>query len=217
MRVAILGTGMVGRGLAARFAELGHTVTVGTRDPERSTSGGTEYALWLAAQPTIDTRTFAEAAATGEVVINATNGHVSLEVLHLAGAENLAGKVLIDVANPIEFGPEGLTLFVKDTDSLAEQIQHAFPEARVVKTLNTLNVSMMVNPGQLSEETTLFVSGDDEAAKATATSLLNDLGHHDVVDLGDITTARGAEMWLSLWFRLMQSLGTATFNLKIVR
>lgn len=217
MRIAILGTGMVGRGLAGRFADLGHSVTVGTRDPERSTSGGSEYALWLAAQPTIDTRTFAEAAAAGEVVINATNGHVSLEVLRGAGAENFAGKVLVDVANPIEFGPDGLTLFVKDTDSLAEQIQRAFPDARVVKTLNTLNVSMMVNPGQLADETTVFISGDDDAAKATTTGLLHELGHRDVIDLGDITTARGTEMWLSLWFRLMQSLGTATFNLKIVR
>ncbi|BBH16419.1 oxidoreductase [Nocardioides baekrokdamisoli] len=217
MRIAILGTGMVGRGLAARFADLGHSVTVGTRDPERSTTGDGEYALWLAGEPTIDTRTFAEAAAAGEVVVNATNGHVSLDVLHLAGAENLAGKVLIDLANPIEFGPEGLTLFVKDTDSLAEQIQRAFPDARVVKTLNTMNVSMMVNPGQLAEETSVFVSGNDEAAKATTTRLLNELGHDDVIDLGDITTARGTEMWLTLWIRLMQSLGTATFNLKIVR
>lgn len=217
MRLAILGTGMVGRGLAARFAELGHSVTVGTRDPETSTSGGSEYALWLAAHPTVDTRMFAEAAAAGEVVINASNGHVSLDVLRLAGAENLAGKVLIDVANPIEFGPDGLTLFVDGADSLAEQIQRAFPDSRVVKALNTLNVSMMVNPGQLAEEGTLFVSGDDAAAKATTTSLLHDLGHHDVIDLGDITTARGVELWLSLWFRLMQSLGTATFNLKIIR
>lgn len=217
MRIAILGTGMVGRGLAARFAELGHSVTVGTRDPERVTAGGGEYALWLAGEPTIDTRTFAEAAAAGEVVVNATNGHVSLDVLQLAGAENLAGKVLLDLANPIEFGPEGLTLFVKDTDSLAEQIQTAFPDVRVVKTLNTLNVSMMVNPGQLAEETTVFVSGNDADAKATAVSLLRDLGHHDVIDLGDITTARGTEMWLALWFRLMQTLGTPTFNLKIVR
>lgn len=217
MRIAILGTGVVGRGLAARFAELGHSVTVGTRDPERVTSGGGEYALWLAGQPTVDTRTFAEAAAASEVVLNATNGHVSLDVLSLASADNLAGKVVIDLANPIEFGPDGLTLFVKDTDSLAEQIQAAFPDARVVKTLNTLNVSMMVNPGQLGEETTVFVSGNDADAKAVATGLLGELGHRDVIDLGDITTARGTEMWLGLWFRLMQSLGTPTFNLKIVR
>lgn len=217
MQIAILGTGMVGRGLAGRLAELGHSITVGTRDPEASTSGSGEYALWLAGEPTVDTRTFAEAAAAGEVIINATNGHVSLDVLRLAGAENLAGKILIDLANPIEFGPEGLTLFVKDTDSLAEQIQRAFPDVRVVKTLNTLNVSMMVNPGQLSEETTVFVSGNDEEAKTTVKGLLADLGHGDVIDLGDISTARGTEMWLTLWFRLMQSLGTPAFNLKIVR
>ena len=107
MRIAILGTGMVGRGLAARFAELGHSVTVGTRDPEGVTSGDGEYALWLAGQPTVDTRTFAQASAASEVVLNATNGHVSLDVLSLAGADNLAGKVLIDLANPIEFGPDG--------------------------------------------------------------------------------------------------------------
>ena len=217
MRIAILGTGMVGRGLAGRLVDLGHQITVGTRDPEAATTGSGEYATWLAAQPQVDTRTFAEAAAAGEVVVNATNGHVSLEVLRTAGAENLADKPLIDLANPIEFGPEGLTLFVEDTDSLAEQIQREFPEARVVKALNTLNVSMMVNPGQINESGTLFVSGDDAAAKATVTGLLHELGHTDVIDLGDITTARGTEMWLPLWFRLMQALGTPAFNLKIIR
>jgi predicted dinucleotide-binding enzyme len=165
----------------------------------------------------VDTRTFAEAAAAGEVIINATNGHVALDVLAMAGAENLAGKVLIDVANPIAFGPDGLTLLTEDTDSLAEQIQRAFPDAKVVKALNTLNVSMMVNPGQISDTGTLFVAGDDADAKATVTGLLHDLGHTDVIDLGDISGARGTEMWLSLWLRLMQSLGTPAFNIKIVR
>ena len=217
MRIAVLGTGMVGRGLGGRFAELGHSVTIGTRDPERVTSDGGEYALWLAAEPTIDTRTFAEAAAAGEVVINATNGHVSLDVLQLAGEENLAGKVLIDVANPITFGDDGLELLTADTDSLGEQIQRAFPTARVVKALNTMNVSVMVNPGQLEGAGSVFVAGDDAAAKDIVTTLLGELGHAEVVDLGDISGARGTEMWLMLWVRLMQSLGTPTFNIKIIR
>ena len=217
MQIAILGTGMVGRALAGRLAELGHRVTVGTRDVAASTSGEGEYALWLAAQPTVQTRTFAEAAAEAEVILNATNGHVTLDVLHAAGADNLAGKVLIDLANPLDFGPDGLTLFVKDTDSLAEQIQRAFPAARVVKTLNTLTAPLMTHPDQLSQETTVFVSGNDPDAKAIAVRLLGELGHGDVIDLGDISTARGTEMWLALWFRIMQSLGTPTFNLKIIR
>jgi len=151
-------------------------------------------------------------------VFNASSGEAALELLRLADAENLAGKVLVDIANPLDFSA-GFppTLFVKDTDSLGEQVQRAFPEAKVVKTLNTLNASLMVEPKALGESSTVFVSGDDPEAKATVTGLLQSFGHEDVIDLGGIETARGTEMPLPIWLQLMGTLGTPRFNFKIVR
>lgn len=214
MRIAVLGTGMVGRAVSTRLAELGHEVTVGTRDPEetRARPDHEEAAG-------VGLATFAEAAQAADLVVNATNGTVSLEVLALAGADNLADKVLVDIANPLDFS-QGFppTLFVKDSDSLGEQIQRAFPATRVVKTLNTMNADVMVHPQALADgDHTVFVSGDDDAAKKTVSELLASMGHTDVIDLGDITTARGTEMLLPVWLRLMSSLGTAAFNFKVVR
>jgi predicted dinucleotide-binding enzyme len=162
--------------------------------------------------------TFAEAAASAEVVVNATSGDASLAVLGLAGADALAGKVLLDISNPLDFSA-GMppTLFVKDSDSLGEQIQRAFPDARVVKALNTLTAELMVRPAGLPESSSVFVSGDDAEAKAAVTALLTEFGHEDVIDLGDITTARGTEMLLPVWLRLMGALGTPMFNFRIVR
>ena len=139
-------------------------------------------------------------------------------MLRLAGAENLAGKPILDIANPLDFSA-GFppTLFVKDSDSLGEQVQRAFPEAKVVKTLNTLTASLMVNPKSLGASSTVFVSGDDAEAKATVVALLESFGHDDVIDLGPLETARGTEMLLPIWLRLMGALGTAQFNFKIVR
>ena len=140
----------------------------------------------------------------------------ALDLLGQAG--DLAGTVLLDISNPLDFSA-GFppTLAVKDTDSLAEQLQRAFPDTRVVKSLNTLTAELMVHPDRLPEPTTVFVSGDDADAKRLVTGLLTELGHRDVIDLGGIETARGTEMWLPLWLRLMGALGTAEFNLKVVR
>jgi predicted dinucleotide-binding enzyme len=180
--------------------------------------GNPPYADWAAQHADISLASFADAAAGAETVVNATNGAASLDVLALAGADNLAGKVLIDIANPLDFS-QGMppTLLVKDTDSLGEQIQRAFPAARVVKTLNTLTAALMVRPDALPEGSSVFVSGDDADAKSTVSALLEELGHTDVIDLGDLSTARGAEMLLPLWLRLMGALGTPIFNVKIVR
>jgi len=210
MDIAVLGTGMVGQALAARLVELGHEVIVGTRDPEATLARDDAQPAPLA--------TFADAAAGAELVLNATNGQATLEVLGLAGADNLAGKVLVDVSNPLDFS-QGMppTLTVKDTDSLGEQVQRAFPDARVVKTLNTMNADLMVHPDKLGRPSSVFVSGDDAEAKQVVTGLLTELGHQDVVDLGGIETARGAEMLLPVWLRLMGALGTAAFNFKVVR
>ncbi|GAA4412894.1 NAD(P)-binding domain-containing protein [Fodinibacter luteus] len=225
MKIAVLGTGMVGRALAGRLSGLGHDVTIGTRDPQATLArttpdgmGSPPFSSWSASHPDVPLVPLAEAAAGAELVVNATNGSGALPALEQVGAEHLAGKVLVDISNPLDFS-QGFppTLFVKDTDSLGEQIQRAFPQARVVKTLNTLNADLMVDPASLGAESSVFVSGDDAAAKATVTGLLESFGHTDVIDLGDISTARGTEMYLPIWLRLMGALGTAAFNVKIVR
>ncbi|BCW66831.1 oxidoreductase [Arthrobacter sp. NicSoilB4] len=225
MKTAILGTGTVGRTIAARLVELGHGVIIGTRDPEATLArteadpmGNAPFADWAAENPGVTLAGFSDAAAGAELVVNATNGAASLDVLAQAGVEHLDGKVILDIANPLDFS-QGMppTLFVKDTDSLGEQIQRAFPTARVVKSLNTLNADLMARPGSLPEASTVFVSGNDAAAKETVTELLKEFGHQDVIDLGDITTARGTEMLLPVWLRLWGALGTPAFNFKIVR
>lgn len=217
LRIAVLGTGPVGRAVAGRLAELGHAVTLGTRDPD-DTGGRPEHAAWAAEHPEVGLARFDEAAAASELVVNAAGGDVSLGVLAAVGAEHLAGKVLLDLSNPLD-GSSGFppTLFVKDDDSLGETIQRSYPDARVVKSLNTLNNALMVDPQRLGEDTTVFVSGDDAEAKSVVTALLRQLGHGDVIDLGGIETARGPEMWLPLWIRINLALGGSDFNLKVVR
>ena len=198
----MLGTGMVGRTLAGKLRELGHDVRVGSR------SAGE------------DAVPFAEAAAHGEVVLNCTAGMASLEALESAGAEHLEGKLLIDVANALDFSAgRPPTLGFANTDSLGERIQAAFPGARVVKALNTINAAVMVDPGSVPGEHVIFVCGDDEAAKRQTTALLGELGWpaERVLDLGDITAARATEMYLALWLRLMGALGGASFNIAIER
>jgi predicted dinucleotide-binding enzyme len=226
MKVGVLGTGEVGRALAGKLDELGHAVMVGTRDVGRLLAAGPgpwgqpPFSDWHRDHPRVAVGTFARAAAHGEMVINATAGAATLEALRAAGRENLAGKVLIDVANPLDFSA-GMppTLTVANTDSLGEQVQRAFPEARVVKALNTVNARLMVDPGAIGDgDHHVFVSGNDPEARAQVIALLRDgFGWSEVVDLGDITTARGTEMYLALWVRLMAALGTAAFNIRIVR
>jgi predicted dinucleotide-binding enzyme len=152
-------------------------------------------------------------------VVNATSGSASLEALGRLGDGHLAGKIVLDVSNPLDFS-NGFppTLTVKDTDSVAEQIQRAFPDARVVKTLNTVTASVMVDPGSVGEgDTSVFVAGDDAAALGETRSLLESLGWRDVIELEGLQNARGLEMWVSLWVRLMGSFGTPIFNIKVVR
>ena len=225
MDIAVLGTGAVGRAIAGRLDELGHSVAIGTRDPAATTArvdpdqmGNPPFGTWHAAHPGVELTTFADAAAGASLVVNASSGAVTFDVLDLAGADNLKGKVLLDIANALDFSA-GFppTLLVKDTDSLAEQVQRAYPGAKVVKALNTLTASLMVDPQSLGQSSTVFVSGDDADAKAQVVELLESFGHDDVIDLGALETARGAEMLLPLWLRLMGALGTGQFNFKVVR
>jgi predicted dinucleotide-binding enzyme len=226
MKIGVLGTGIVGRVLGARLAELGHDVTIGTRNVEAllartepDAMGNEPFAAWKQGNLRIGLGTFAEAAAAGKLIVNATNGAGSLDALRSAGDENLDGKVLIDIANPLDFsGGMPPSLVVSNTDSLGEQIQRAFPTAKIVKTLNTVNAFVMADPSIVAGgEHTVFVSGNEEPAKAQVTELLRSFGWRQIIDLGDITTARGPEMYLPLWIRLWGALGTGTFNVSVVR
>jgi predicted dinucleotide-binding enzyme len=216
VRIGVLGTGIVGRTLGGKLVELGHEVRMGSRE-----AGNDAAVEWVqSARESASEGTFADAAEFGELVINATGGKVSVDALSMAGAENLAGKVLIDVSNSLDFGGGGPPVVgVSVDDSLGERIQAAFPDARVVKALNTMNAALMVAPGSLGETTNVFVCGDDDAAKAQVIELLETFGwlSGDIVDLGDISAARGAELYVALWVRLMGALGTPQFNIRIVR
>lgn len=227
MQIGIFGTGMVGQTLAAALVAKGHEVMIGTRDPAATLAretgtpmDPTPFREWLASNPGVKLGTFAEAARFGEALINATSGGGALPALEAAGADALGEKVMLDVANPLDFS-HGMppTLSVCNTDSLGEQLQRAFPRLRVVKTLNTTNVRVMIDPAAVAGgDHTMFVCGNDAAAKADATRWLGEwFGWRDVVDLGDITTARGTEMLLPLWLRLWGALGTPMFNFKVAR
>jgi predicted dinucleotide-binding enzyme len=227
MKIGILGTGVVGQTLAAKLAELDHDVVVGTRNvaetmanTEPSPYGLPPFSVWLQQNPGARLGTFAGAAQHGEMVINATSGMGSLQALQQSGAHNLGGKILLDISNPLDFS-QGMppTLAVVNTDSLGEQIQRNFPTTKVVKTLNTVTASLMVNPRQLAAGNhALFVSGNDAVAKAQVAEWLAEwFGWQHIIDLGDITTARGTEMYLPLWLRLWGALGTGVFNIQVVK
>jgi predicted dinucleotide-binding enzyme len=216
MRIAVLGTSAVGRAVAGRTAELGHTVFMGTRDPA-TTAAREAFATWHRDNSAVQLATFAQAASGADLVINATGGDASLAALQAAG--DLNGRVVLDISNPLDhsagFPPP---LFVSNTDSLGEQIQRAFPAALVVKALNTMNNAIMVRPRELADgDHTVFVCGDSAEAKAVVTDLLTQFGHRDVFDLGDITAARGTEMYVALWLRMAIAQGRSNFNIKVVR
>jgi predicted dinucleotide-binding enzyme len=214
VKIGVLGTGTVGRTIASKLVELEHEVTMGSRSPD-----GEALLEWVGeAGERASGGSFADAAAAAELVFNCTAGAASLEALAAAGAENLDGKTLIDVANPLDFS-QGMppTLSVCNDDSLGEQIQAAFPQARVVKALNTVNAAIMTAPGKVPGDHSLFVCGNDAGAKSEATALLESFGwpRDSLIDLGDISSARGTEMYLPLWLRLMGALGSAEFNIAV--
>lgn len=208
----MLGTGTVGRTVAAGLARLGHEVVIGTRDPA-ATRSRDDWDSDLPLHP------YAEVADGADVVVNATNGQASLAALQAVGADRLAGKVVLDLANALDLsGGFPPTMAVDDKDSLAEQIQRAFPQARVVKALNTVNARVMVDPGKVGDgDTTMFAASDDAEARAVVVGLLEQLGWRDIVQFDELSAARGLEMTLPLWVRLMAKLGTPDFNFKLVR
>jgi predicted dinucleotide-binding enzyme len=227
MKIAVLGTGMVGQALAGKLSALGHEVTVGTRDVEATLArtepdylGNPPFAVWRESHAGVGLETAAEAAAEAELILNATNGEGSIAMLELAGEQNLAGKVLIDIANPLDFSTgRPPSLFVSNTDSLGEQIQRRFPQARVVKALNTMNCQVMVDPSRVPGEHDVFLCGEDADAKRQVTELLESFGWPAarIRDLGGISSARGTEMYVALWLRLWGAVGTGDFNIALVQ
>jgi len=226
MKIGILGTGIVGRSHAGKLTGLGHEVMIGTRDVARTLAvskpdaiGNPPFSVWHKDHPGVKLGALAEAAAHGEIIFNALNGEAAVEALKKLESV-LDAKTVIDITNPLDFS-KGMppSLFVSNKDSLGEQIQRALPRAKVVKTLNTVNALLQVNPRQLADgDHDIFVSGNDVSAKAQVIRILKDwYGWNNIIDLGDITTARGAEMLLPMWVRLWNTLQTPLFNYKIVR
>lgn len=225
MNIAVLGTGMVGRAQAAKLAELGHTVVMGTNNVERKMAedkedsmGNPPFKVWHKDHGSIKLVSFVEAAKHGEIVIEALHGDAAVGVLKTVESE-LAGKVLIDIANPLDFS-KGMPpfLFVNNTDSLGEQIQRALPQTKVVKSFNTLNAILQVNPHLLAGgDHDIFLSGNDAKAKTVVIEILKSYGWKNIHDLGNITTARGTEMLMPLWLQLFGSFKTPMFNYKIVK
>jgi len=216
MKIGILGTGMVGQTIGEKLVTLGHEVKLGSRQH------GNEKALgWVQKVGAKGSAgTFAEAAAFGELVFNCALGTASLDALGQAGAGNLKGKILIDVAVPLDFS-KGMppSLFSGNTDSLGEGAQRLLPETKVVKSLNTVNCNVMVDPKRVGGgEHDIFVAGNDAAAKAEVSEYLRSwFGWKSVIDLGDISAARATESYLPLWLRLWGALKTADFNVRVVR
>ncbi|MGZ5133681.1 MAG: NADPH-dependent F420 reductase [Chitinophagaceae bacterium] len=216
MKIAVFGTGMVGDTIGSKLIELGHSVMMGsrTKDNEKAKAFVDKHNGKATAG------TFADAGAFGEIIFNCTAGAGSIEALKLGGEKNLAGKIIVDIANPLDFS-KGMppSLSIVNTNSLGEEIQKAYPQTRVVKALNTMWCGVMVNPLMINGgDHNVFVSGNDAAAKQEVKTILQSFGWNDknILDLGDITTARGTEMFLPLWLRIWGATNNGAFNIKIV-
>jgi 8-hydroxy-5-deazaflavin:NADPH oxidoreductase len=214
MKFAVLGTGIVGRTVSGKLVEVGHQVMMGSRRADHP-----DAVAWAeAAGDRAQVGTFSDAAAFGEIVVNATNGAGSLDALDSAGSANLRGKILIDISNPLDFS-HGFppTLTIANNDSMAERIQAAHPDAMVVKTLNTVSAPVMVQPALVPGHHNVFVSGNDDDARVKVGHLLVSFGwpEEDIIQLGDLTTARGVEMYLPLWLRLFGVVGSPHFNIHL--
>jgi predicted dinucleotide-binding enzyme len=216
MKIAVLGSGMVGNAIATKLVNIGHQITMGSRTA--NSDAGKQWLHSVGGKAQIGS--FADAAAFGEIVFDCTNGANSLAALRQAGVENLRGKILIHVGNPLDSSKGAPpTLTVCNTDSLGEQVQREFPDVRVVKALNTVNCEIMVQPSLVEGDHNLFVCGNDEAARGKVANWLCEWfgwKSSNIIDLGDITGARGMEMWMPIWLRLYGKIGHPHFNLRLV-
>jgi predicted dinucleotide-binding enzyme len=207
-RVGIIGSGMVGRALARGFAGRGHDVRIGSRDPDKLAG--------FAAEAGVGTGIFADVAEHGELVVLATLGAAAEEAVALAGPQRLAGKVVIDTTNPLAFSGGQPGMFVGWDDSLGERLQRAAPEARVVKCFNIVSAPAMIDPSFEGGPPDMFIAGDDPAAKATVTELLDDFGWPSVIDTGGIEGARLLEPLTILWVIVGQRRGSWDHAFKVV-
>jgi 8-hydroxy-5-deazaflavin:NADPH oxidoreductase len=226
MNIGILGTGMVGQVVGSALAAQGHSVMIGTRDvakalanTDKNAMGMPGFGAWHQENQHIQVGTFADTATFGDLLVNATSGLGSLGALTMAGANNLGNKVLIDLANELDFSkgmpPRALA---NDTRSLGEDIQAAFPNLKVVKTLNTMSAYVMVNAALVDNgDSTVFINGNDTGAKAQVSEILKSFGWKDIMDLGDITASRSVEMLLPIWLKSWAVVGNTPFNFKVVR
>jgi len=230
MKISIIGTGNVGQTIASKLIELGYDVMLGTRNVQEKLSatakdayGNPPFSEWNRSNARAKLGTFEEAAVSGELIINATNGGSSIAALKMAGAKNLAGKILIDISNPLDFSkgmPPSLLPGLNNTNSLGEEIQKTFPDTKVVKTLNTMWCGLMVNPEMIGNGDHInYISGNDPDARAEVKKLLKKFGWKDesLLDLGDITGARATETVLPIWLRVMGAINTGAFNFRLVR
>ena len=227
MKIGIIGSGEVAQAIAPKMLELGNEVMISARDTgmgkKREWGNLPSVMDWVVEREEEGLKglggTFREAAEFGELIFNCTSGAHSLEALQSAGAENLNGKILIDLANPLSFSDTGeVTLTICNTTSLGEALQAAFPDVKIVKTLNHVTSELMTNPGLLSVDTQLYIAGNDADAKAWVadTVLKKWFGWKNVLDLGGMESARGLEMYLILWLSLWKTVKTPIFNFKLV-
>jgi predicted dinucleotide-binding enzyme len=212
MKIGILGTGMVGETLGTKFVQLGHQVKMGSR-----TANNDKAVQWTkAAGANASQGTFADAASFGEMVFVCLKGTVFLDIAKTLNPNGLNGKVVVDVSNPLEFSSGALTLSICNTNSLGEEVQKAIPSAKVVKSFNTVNCDVMVDPAK-GGNPTMFVCGNDAKAKQQFTDLIKTLGWRDIIDIGDISKSRGTEALMHLWMNLFGLFGNPHFGWKIVR
>jgi 8-hydroxy-5-deazaflavin:NADPH oxidoreductase len=229
MKIAVIGTGSVGQTFASRLVSLGHEVMMGTRNvaeklasASKDMYGNPPFSEWHQANEKVQLGTFAQSAAFGEIILNVTQGGKSIDALKLAGAKNLDGKILVDIANPLDFSkgmPPSLLPELSNTNSLGEEIQKTFPSTKVVKTLNTMWAGLMVNPNLVGGgDHTAFICGNDAEAKNRVKSLMNEFGwkNENILDLGDISSSRGTEAVLPIWLRIWGATQNGAFNFKLV-
>jgi hypothetical protein len=230
MKISIIGTGSVGQTIASKLIELGHDVMIGTRNvaekiasTAKDNYGNPSFSEWHKANSKVQLGTFAQAAAFSNIIFNATHGGSSLDALKAAGAKNLSGKVLVDIANPLDFSkgmPPSLLPGLNNTNSLGEEIQKTFPDSKVVKTLNTMWCGLMVNPKMIGGGDHInYIAGNDAEAKITVRKILKEFGWKDenIIDIGDITGARATESLLPIWLRVMGVTGNGAFNFRLIK
>ena len=216
MKIAVFETGMVGDSIGSKLIEMGHDVMMGSRTKNKQKAKA--FADKHKGKGTAGT--FADAAEYREIIFNCTAGGGSIDALKMAGEQNINGKTIVDIANPLDFS-NGMppSPFIVNTNSLGEEIQKSFPQTKVVKTLNTMWCGLMVNPLMINGgDHHVFVCGNDASAKEEVKTILKSFGWNDknILDLGDLTAARGAEMFLPLWLRIWGATNNGAFNIKIV-